>query len=142
MELRWLGIDDADLVRAASPLFDGAARADATQRFLADPNHHLCIAYEDDGPVGFVSGVEVTHPDKGTEMFLYELGVDDRFRRRGIGHALVAALAARAAECGCYGMWVLTDRDNAAALATYTGAGAADEGDQVMLGWRFDDTES
>ncbi|HZE00492.1 MAG TPA: GNAT family N-acetyltransferase, partial [Pseudonocardiaceae bacterium] len=51
-------------------------------------------------------------PDKGTEMFLYELGVDDRFRRRGIGKALVAALAELARESGCYGMWVLTDSDN------------------------------
>ncbi len=32
-----------------------------------------------------VSGVELTHPDKGTEMFLYELGVAERFRGRGIG---------------------------------------------------------
>ena len=39
--------------------------------------------------MGFVSGVEVTHPDKGTEMFLYELAVDEPFRRRGIGRALV-----------------------------------------------------
>lgn len=136
VDLRWM-VDDVDAVVAASPLFDQPARLDATRRFLGDPNHHLCIAYEDDTPAGFVSGVEVTHPDKGTEMFLYELGVDEGFRRQGIGRALVAALAERAKERGCYGMWVLTDRDNAAGLATYAAAGAVDEGDQVMLGWRF-----
>jgi hypothetical protein len=32
-------------------------------------------------------------------------------------------------------MWVLTDRPNEAAVATYLAAGAADEGDQVMFGW-------
>jgi hypothetical protein len=32
-------------------------------------------------------------------------------------------------------MWVLTDRDNEQAMATYRRAGAADDGDQVMLGW-------
>ena len=73
--------------------------------------------------VGFVSGVEVTHPDKGTEMFLYELAVDEPFRRRGIGRALVERLAALAREAGCYGMWVITDDDNAAARATYEGSG-------------------
>jgi len=138
MELRWMEVGDDALVEAASALFDEPARADATRRFLADADHHLCIAYDGDEPAGFVSGVEVTHPDKGTEMFLYELGVDERHRRRGIGGALVSALAERAAERGCYGMWVLTDRDNEAGMATYTAAGAADEGDQVMLGWRFD----
>jgi ribosomal protein S18 acetylase RimI-like enzyme len=40
-----------------------------------------------------VTGVEMTHPDKGTEMFLYELGVADEHQGRGIGRALVSALA-------------------------------------------------
>jgi len=55
MDIRVLCPGDDGLVAAASHLFDG--------------------------PVGFVSGVEVTHPDKGTEMFLYELAVDETFRR-------------------------------------------------------------
>ena len=66
-----------------------------------------------------MSGVETTHPDKGTEMFLYELAVASEHRRRGIGPALVEALAALARERGCYGMWVGTEPGNAAALATY-----------------------
>ncbi len=137
--LRWMDTGDAELVLDASPLFDHAASIEWTREFLAHDGHHLCIAYEDGVAAGFVSGVEMTHPDKGTEMFLYELGVDERFRGRGIGRSLVAALAERAAGRGCYGMWVLTDRTNTAALATYTSAGALDEGDQVMLGWRFTD---
>ena len=68
-------------------------------------------------------------------MFLYELGVDDLFRGRGIGQALVSALAQVARECDCYAMWVLTDRDNAAAFATYRRAGGTPEGEQVMLQW-------
>jgi len=128
---------DVPSVVAASALFDDEARPEWAQRFLDQPNHHLCIAYEDGAPAGFVSGIEMTHPDKGTEMFLYELGVDDRFRGRGVGRALVAALADRAAERGCYGMWVLTDADNAAALATYRSAGAGADSTQVMLEWRF-----
>jgi ribosomal protein S18 acetylase RimI-like enzyme len=64
--------------------------------------------------------------------------VDERFRHRGVGRALVDALAALAAELGCYGMWVLTESNNTAALATYRSAGAVDESDEVMLGWRLD----
>ena len=136
MKIVPLGPGDDDKVTEASGLFDGPPRAEATARFLADPNHHLLLAYEDDQPAGFVSGVEVTHPDKGTEMFLYELAVDERFRRRGIGRALAAALAGLARQRGCYGMFVLTDHDNLAAQATYLSAGAVREADNiVMLSW-------
>ena len=131
--------EDVDRVCAASHLFDHDARSDWAQRFFDQPTHHLCIAYEDAEPAGFVSGVEMTHPDKGTEMFLYELGVDERFRGRGIGKTLVAGLADLARQRGCYGMWVLTDADNAAGVATYESAGAGDPSPQLMLTWHFPD---
>lgn len=127
--------DDGGAVVAASELFDHEVRAEWARAFLDHPTHHLCIAYDDGEPAGFVSGVEMTHPDKGTEMFLYELGVDDRFRRRGIGKALVTALRERAQERGCYDMWVLTDAGNEAALTTYTGTGAEEESRQILLSW-------
>jgi ribosomal protein S18 acetylase RimI-like enzyme len=135
LTVRRLGRDDAGAVTAASHLFDGPARDAATRRFLDEPNHHLLVAYHGDRPVGFVSGVELTHPDKGTEMFLYELAVDEPFRRRGIGRALVAELGALAQERGCYGMFVLTARDNDAALATYQTAGVRREDGWVMFTW-------
>jgi len=122
---------------AAGNLFDYPPRSDAVKRFLADPNHHLLIAYSGDVPAGFVSGVEVTHPDKGTEMFLYELAVVEAHRRQGIGTTLVEALRDLAREQGCYGMWVLTDDDNAAAGATYRKAGGEVESQPLMFSWRF-----
>lgn len=137
MEIR--RITEPLAVDAASELFDSSPLPAATSRFLVDRNHHLLIAYEDDIPVGFVTGVEMTHPDKGTEMFLYELGVAEAHRRRGTGKALVSAIASLARENGCYGMWVLTDEDNHAALATYTATGATRDGSQVMLSWRLDE---
>jgi ribosomal protein S18 acetylase RimI-like enzyme len=138
VEIRRLAPGDEAAVDAAAALFDAAPEPAATRRFLADPGHHLLIAYEGDAPAGFVSGVELTHPDKGTEMFLYELGVEERFRARGIGRALVAALRDLARERGCYGMWVLTDEDNAAARAAYAAAGGTTPSPQLMLSWEFD----
>jgi hypothetical protein len=79
-EIRRLGPGDDALVVAAGHLFDGPARPDATARFLAEPGHHLLVAYDGERPVGMVTGVETTHPDKGTEMFLYELAVDETAR--------------------------------------------------------------
>jgi ribosomal protein S18 acetylase RimI-like enzyme len=136
-EIVRVGPDDASLVDAAADLLDGPVVEDARDRFLTDDRHHLLVAMLDGTPVGFVSGVETTHPDKGTEMLLYELSVADEQRRRGIGSDLVRALAALAAERGCYGMWVLTDDDNAAAVSTYGAAGATSTGSQTLLEWRF-----
>jgi aminoglycoside 3-N-acetyltransferase I len=135
--IRPLGPADVDSVLGAPGLFDEPPTREATERFLASPGHHLLMAFDDDGEraLGFVSGVEMTHPDKGTELFLYELGVDERARGHGVGTALVEALRAVAVERGCYGMWVLTEDDNAAALATYRRAGGADPEPQVMVAW-------
>jgi ribosomal protein S18 acetylase RimI-like enzyme len=137
VEIRPLGPDDVDQVLAAEALFDHPPRADWARKFLESEGHHILVAYVGDEPVGFVSGVEMTHPDKGTEMFLYELAVADAHRRQGIGRALVEELRDLARGTGCYGMWVLTEPDNEAALGTYRSAGS-DQGEGfVMLGWEF-----
>ncbi|HEX4212471.1 MAG TPA: GNAT family N-acetyltransferase [Candidatus Dormibacteraeota bacterium] len=122
-------------IEAAGALFDRRPDPAASTRFLVRHGHHLLVAYEGASAVGFVTGVEMTHPDKGTEMFLYELGVAEPHRRHGIGSRLVASLRDLARDRGCYGMWVLTDRDNGAATATYLAAGAAAEGQETMLSW-------
>jgi GNAT superfamily N-acetyltransferase len=136
--IRALGPDDADAVLAGAHLFDEAPRAAATEAFLRHPGHHLLLAYDERGrPAGFISGVELTHPDKGTEMFLYELGVDPPARRRGVGRALVAALGTLARERGCYGMYTLADDDDVPARATYVSAGGRETSRPVMIDWHF-----
>jgi aminoglycoside 3-N-acetyltransferase I len=127
---------EAAAVHAAVDLFDGPPLAAATEDFLASPTHHLLLAYDDAGrPIGMISGVETTHPDKGTEMFVYELGVAPDARLQGVGAGLVRALTVIARERGCYGMWVGTEAHNAAALATYRRAGANEEAPFVLLSW-------
>jgi aminoglycoside 3-N-acetyltransferase I len=136
--VRRLRPGDEDAVLAAASLFDQPPDLEATRRFLAEPTHHMLFAYDDGGkPVGFISGIEVTHPDKGTEVFLYELAVDEPARRRGIGTALVQALEALARERGCYGMFAFTDADNEAALTTYARAGAKPPSTHLMFEWDF-----
>ncbi|MBV7248211.1 GNAT family N-acetyltransferase [Streptomyces sp. MW-W600-10] len=122
---------------AAGHLFDAPPRELWATRFLAADGHVMLIAYVDGVPAGFVSGIEMLHPDKGTEMCLYELGVDEPFRRRGIGRALTLELVELARERGCYDVWVGVEHDNAAALATYGAAGARDDGGFRGLVWEF-----
>lgn len=139
VEIRPLGPGDQAVVLGAGHLFDDPPTEAWTRRFLERDGHHLLVAFDDGVPVGFVSGVEMTHPDKGTELFLYELGVDDAARGRGIGRALVEAGLALARELGCYGAWTITEDDNEAALATYRSAGAAADATSVTEVWDWRD---
>jgi len=138
MRIRRLATGDEALVLAGRDLFDRQPTAEWAAAFLAREGHHLLFALSgDDQPIGFVSGVETMHPDKGVEMFLYELDVAESHRNRGVGRALVKALADLAGERGCYGMWVATDADNVAALRAYAAAGGGPPEPFVMLSWDF-----
>ncbi len=138
MRIVRLGRCDEEVVLAGRDLFDAPPREEWTTKFLSSEGHHLLVAFDDDRPVGFISGVETSHPDKGTEMFLYELSVHPEYRRRGIGKALVGSLADLARSRGCYGMWVGTEPDNAAALGTYRAAGASPPEPFLTLTWSFE----
>jgi ribosomal protein S18 acetylase RimI-like enzyme len=121
-------------VREAAHLFDHEVDESAVRAFLEDDRHHLLVAYVEERPAGFVSAVELLHPDKPKpEAFLYELGVDSEFRRMGVATALLDELTRLCRERGCGEMFVLTDEANEAALATYAKAGGRREADQVMF---------
>lgn len=132
-------IDDVDDVLGASDLFDQPVDPAHARRFLDAPGHVLFLAYDAEVPVGFVSGVETAHPDKGPEMFLDELAVAPPYRRQGIGRALVVALRDLAVVRGCIAMWVLADHDNEAARATYESAGSERGTSHVMYDWPLAD---
>ena len=137
VQIARMGPTDAAEVLQAGHLFDEAPHEDWTHRFLSERSHHLLLASVDNVPAGFVTGVEIAHPDKGVEMMLYELGVDEEFRRRGIGRELVMALLAVAEGLGCRGMWVPIDADDAVAEATYRSAGAVTKDAAAILGWEI-----
>jgi ribosomal protein S18 acetylase RimI-like enzyme len=122
----------------AAHLFDDPVQDGSLDAFLADERHHLLIAYLDDRPAGFVTGVELFHPDKPKpEMFLYELGVDEPYRGRGIATILLQRLVELCDERGCGTMFVLADDDNASAKATYAKAGGGPEPAGIMFVWDF-----
>lgn len=135
MRIVRVGTGETAVVLAAGHLFDHLPTTTATDDFLSRAGHHLLLAEREGRAVGFVSGIEVAHPDKPTEMLLYELGVDERDRRQGIGRALVTALAELARERGCSGMWVPVEAGDEPAIATYRSAGAQAPVAAATLWW-------
>jgi GNAT superfamily N-acetyltransferase len=83
---------DEDEVARFEDAFDYAVLSEETTRFLDDQRHHLLLGYFDDQPAGFVSAVEVFHPDKRSELFLNEVAVVEQARRRGVARALIDEL--------------------------------------------------
>jgi ribosomal protein S18 acetylase RimI-like enzyme len=121
--VRRLGPGDEDEVRRFDAAFDLPTDPALTAAFLKDKRHHLIVSYVDGEPAGFVSATEIFHPDKRPELFLNELSVAEPMRRRGAATAMMEELRRLGRDLGCAAIWVLTDEDNGAAVATYRRAG-------------------
>jgi ribosomal protein S18 acetylase RimI-like enzyme len=107
---------------------------DESLRFLSDERHHLLLGYIDVQPAGFLSAVEVFHPDKRPELFLNEIAVMEPARRHGVARSLIEELKLLGRERGCASIWVLTDEGNEAAMGLYRSSGGRWNGDlQVMF---------
>lgn len=111
--------NESVLSNVAPGVFDEPVRPDLTRRFLATPNYRIFVALDGDLVVGMCTGFTHFHPDKDEEFFVNELGVDDAYRRQGIGERLLRAMLAEAKAMGCPDAWLGTEHVNAPALALY-----------------------
>lgn len=132
--------DNAHLLqRMQHEVFDNAVDPVQLQAFIEDSRHVLVMAIVEGTVVGMASGVEYFHPDKNPQMWINEVGVADKFQRRGIGRGLVSALLDEAKARGCDCAWLGTEPDNEAANACYrsvTGSSAAEP--FVLYEWNLD----
>lgn len=126
--------DEEVLAHVADDVFDEAVDPKAAATFLADPRHHIAVAIDGGKVVGFASGMHYFHPDKPVpELFVDEVGVAPSHQGRGLGKAVVTALLHHGRELGCGQAWVLTDRENTAAMRLYAACGGKAPSDQVMF---------
>ncbi len=139
IEYRMLGSGDgAVLDRVADDLFDESIQPALVREFLGDFRHHLAVALDGGLVVGFASGVHYVHPDKPAELWINEVGVAPSHQQRGLAKELLRTLFCAARELGCSQAWVLTDRDNTAAMRLYASAGGdPGEHDHVMFDFRL-----
>jgi ribosomal protein S18 acetylase RimI-like enzyme len=90
-------------------------------RFLERPDHYFIAAIEDENPVGFALVYELQRIDRLQPMlFLYEIGVAEASRRRGVASAMVEFLKSTCRERNCFKVFVITSQANEAALRLYS----------------------
>lgn len=139
MDLRWMTTVEADTVVAASHLFDYEVRPEWARDSWRSPVITWASPTSTDRRPGSFQASSSPTPTREPRCSSTN-SPSMSVQRRGIGNALVRALADQARGRGCYGMWVLTEAANPAALATYISSGANDRGDHLMLTWRLDPT--
>jgi aminoglycoside 3-N-acetyltransferase I len=108
----------------------------SAQDFVANPDNIFLLAYIDSQIAGMVSAYRLQRmDDRRAELFFYEIGVAQQFRRHGVARALIEELKQIAQAMGVDEMFVLTNHSNTAAMNLYqsTGGTPSAENDEVMF---------
>jgi GNAT superfamily N-acetyltransferase len=114
-------------VTPRTPLADADAAA-----YLADPSVLHWVAEEDGRVVGdLLCYIERRWIGRPRQLLLYEIGVREADRRRGVGTALVDAMRRWMAQESVEEVWVLAD--NPGAEAFYAACGFVRDDEQGVL---------
>lgn len=140
VKIRRLGPNDRAAVRALNALY--AAAFDDQETYRPDrPDDRwiarqlgkdaiiLLVAEEEkDRVIGGLTAYELPKLEATrSEIYLYDLAVDERHRRRGIATALIGELQHIAADTGSWVVFVQADYGDDPAIALYTGLGARED---------------
>ncbi len=105
--------------------------------FIENDENALFIAFWDGKAAGFLTAHRLRRFDKRkAEVLLYEIGVHPDYRRRGIGKALIEEVKKWANKVGADKVWVLTEKDNEAAMAMYKSSGGIEEAPGTIM-WAY-----
>ena len=139
MSIRRLGAgDERQLQELCRRFKDRVPSDEEAVAFLARNDIHVWVAEVDGELAGFAYAYVLLRIDGDTSVFLYELGVDERFRRQGLGRALVDEARRLAETAGAAKMWVDTSYDNEPARRTYAAAGGnPSEEATLVYGWHL-----
>jgi aminoglycoside 3-N-acetyltransferase I len=134
-----LSVDDIALFRAAMTLFgrafddaesyQGAPPSDDYVRgWLGNPGNILLVAAEGETVVGAVAAYVLQKFEQArSEIYIYDLAVDEAHRRKGIATALIERLKGVARERGAYVIYVQADYGDDPAVNLYTKLGTRED---------------
>ena len=121
------------LDRVDDDVFDHEVRPEYVAAFVANPANLLAVAVADGVVIGMASGIAYVHPDKPLQLFVNEVGVAERFQRRGVGAAVLDALLRRGRELGCSEAWVATEVANGPARGLYRAVGGVEDDEAAVV---------
>lgn len=137
--IRRLTPEDVDLLRRMSAMFGKAFDEEETytaaqpgddylRRLLAGENFFALAALKDGAVVGGLAAYEfVKFEQARSEIYIYDLAVDEAHRREGIATALIESLKTIAAGRGAWVIFVQADQGDGPAIALYSGLGARED---------------
>ena len=125
------------LKRVVDEVFDYPITETYLSPFVTSPTHHLVVAInEAQLVIGFVSFVEIFHPDKATQVFINELSVHETYQRRGIGSKLMNHVFEYAKDHAYY-VWVATEMENEGADMFYQQLNPDSRQDSYFYDWKI-----
>ena len=135
VRIRRLGPRDAAVAGEVVRAFKGAARSEEGLRsFVANPSNYLLLAETGAEVAGFLTAYRLERADReASQMFVYEVGVGEAWRRRGVAAALLREIREIARREGMFEAFVLTSRGNAPARRLYESTGGIVEDDAAIL---------
>jgi aminoglycoside 3-N-acetyltransferase I len=114
--------DDPDNYESARP---GAAYL---AELLGSPNFIAVAALHAGCVVGGLAAYVLPKFEQArSEVYIFDLAVDEPFRRRGVAAGLIDAVRAVAADRGAWVVYVQADRGDAPAVALYSRLGVGEE---------------
>jgi GNAT superfamily N-acetyltransferase len=129
--LNLLATDNADFDIAKRGAPQRPLDLDAARHYLTNPVVLHWIAVEDDAVVGDLYCILLPlSAGEGRELLLYDIGVRQAWRRRGVGRALLEAMEQWMRENGVTDVWVLAD--NPAAVEFYRACGFSMDASQPV----------
>lgn len=114
--------DDPDSYESAQP------DVDYLTRLLGSPTFIAVAALHDDRVVGGLAAYMLSKFEQArSEVYIYDLAVDESFRRRGVATGLIDSLRRVAVERGAWVIYVQADQEDAPAVALYSKLGTREE---------------
>ena len=120
IEIFQLGESNMDILNNYDEdIFDEKVDSLRLAAMLKEQNNILLVAVNEGVVIGQVLAVIHRHPDKPTELYIDDLGVSEKFQRRGIATHLLEQLYVIGMERGCEEVWVATEPENEPAIKFY-----------------------
>ena len=138
-DVKVLGRGDVPALRALLIVFGRAFDAletyaerqpadDYLENLLSSQTFVAVAAFSGDEVIGGIACYVLPKFEQArSEMYLYDLAVDERHRRLGVATAMLATLRRLAAERGIYVLFVQADYGDVPAIALYTKLGVRED---------------